>query len=200
MGLRIGLTGGIASGKSTVAELLAAKGAVIIDSDVLARQVVAPGSVGLARIVACFGPKVLTCDGTLDRSALGAIIFADESARAELNAIIHPLVRARRRELLAEVRPDQIAVAVIPLLAETGDTEQFDRIVVVDVPVEVQEERLMRRNQLTRAEAQTRIKAQASRAQRLKIADDVILNDGDMAELVAQVDRLWTSWLAVASD
>lgn len=148
----IALTGGIGSGKSTVADLLAANGAVIIDSDVLAREVVEPGTDGLAAVVERFGDGVLTEDGSLDRPALGRLVFADDGARADLNAIVHPRVRARARELRAAALasdPDAVVIDVIPLLVETGLADRFDVVIVVDVPVAAQVERVMARNGLT---------------------------------------------------
>lgn len=196
MGLSVGLTGGIASGKSTVAELLAARGAVIIDSDLLAREVVEPGSPGLRAVVDRFGAGVLDATGRLDRAALAQIVFADERARGELNAIVHPLVIRRRRELMAQVPGGGIGVAVIPLLVETECADEFDLITVVDLPEEEQERRLMARNGLSRSQARARIAAQASRAERLAVADFVIDNSTSAERLRAQVDRLWTELLA----
>lgn len=191
---RIGLTGGIGSGKSAVAELLRAMGAVIVDADVLAREVVEPGTRGLAAIVERFGGDVLSSDGSLDRSALGAVVFADGRARTDLNAIVHPLVRRRARELeLAawEADPDAVVVHVIPLLVETGQTGRFDRVVVVDCPEQTQIERVMARSGLTRAEAEARVAAQASRVERLAAADVVITNDGTLDSLRREVERAW---------
>lgn len=194
MARRIGLTGGIGSGKSTVADLLAERGAVIVDADVLAREVVAPGTEGLDAVVKRFGEGVLRADGTLDRPALGAIVFSDADARADLNAITHPRVRARARQLrneALEADPDAVAVDVIPLLVETGQAASFDEVVVVDVPVETQVERVMARNGLSRDEAFARVRAQASREERLAAATRVIDNGGDVAALEPQVDELW---------
>ena len=178
---RIALTGGIASGKSAVADLLAARGAVLVDSDVLAREVVAPGTPGLAAIVERFGEGILRPDGALDRPALGAIVFADPDARADLEAITHPRIRARAGELRAEAPAGAVVIDVIPLL----------EVIVVDVPEEVQVERLRRRDGFTRDEAMARLAAQASREDRLAVADHVIDNSGDTDALAAQVDRLW---------
>lgn len=190
MALSVALTGGIASGKSTVADLFAARGAVLVDSDVLAREVVAPGTPGLAEIVARFGPEVLTRDGDLDRPALGAVIFGDEQARADLNAIIHPRVRARRAEIIASATAP-VVISVIPLLVETNAQAGFDKVIVVDLPVDEQRRRLMERNDLTADQAQARIDAQASREQRLAVADWVVDNSGSRDQLDAQVDRIW---------
>lgn len=188
----VGLTGGIASGKSLVADLLAAKGAVIVDADVLAREAVEPGTPGLAAIRERFGDAVLGADGTLDRAALARIVFADAAARADLNAIVHPDVRRRAAEAAAHAPADAVVVEVIPLLVETGQGASFDVVVVVDAEPEEQVRRLGERNGLSRAEAQARIAAQASREERLAAADVVIDNTGDLAGLRAQVDALWS--------
>ena len=193
--LRVGLTGGIASGKTTVSNELLRRGAVIIDADVLAREVVAPGTVGLVRIVEHFGSKVLTADGSLDRSALASIVFADEKARAALNAIVHPLVRKRAKELESLAHSDAIVVHVIPLLVETGQVADFDVVVVVDISEEAQICRLVERNSLTREQAQARIAAQASREERLAAADIVVTNHGSRAELLSQCETLWNKLL-----
>ncbi|MCE1173421.1 MAG: dephospho-CoA kinase [Propionibacteriales bacterium] len=188
---QIGLTGGIASGKSAVAERLAELGAVIIDSDVLAREVVQPGTSGLAAVVDRFGAGVLAADGSLDRPALGAIVFADPQARASLEAIIHPAVRARAAELSATAPAGAVVVQVIPLLVEAGLADGFDQVVVVDVDPDLQLERLQRRNGYSREEAAARVAAQAPRDVRLAQADVVIENNGTLPELYAQVDRFW---------
>lgn len=196
MRLHIGLTGGIASGKSTVADLLAAHGAVIVDSDRLAREVVQPGTAGLARVVERFGTDVLATDGSLDRAALGRIVFADPSARADLEAIVHPLVRERAAELAASAPAEAVVVQVIPLLVETGQAGDFDHVVVVDVDPEVQLTRLEQRDGFGPAEAAARVAAQTSRELRLRAADVVIDNSGSSGELAETVDRLWTRWSA----
>lgn len=187
----IGLTGGIASGKSAVAERLAELGAVIVDADVLAREVVDPGTPGLAAIERRFGPDVLRTDGRLDRAALGAIVFDDPEARRDLEAIVHPAVRARAAQLTRAAPPDAVVVQVIPLLVETGQQKAFDRVVAVDVDPEVQLQRLVRRSGLPVDQARARINAQATREQRLAAADDVIDNNGTVEQLRAAVDRLW---------
>ncbi|QDP97550.1 dephospho-CoA kinase [Microlunatus elymi] len=192
--LRIGLTGGIASGKSTVAGILADLGAVIIDSDLLAREVVEPGTEGLAKIIERFGDRVIS-DGRLDRAALGKIIFSDPRARADLESIIHPAVRRRAAELEAVAGSDAVVVQMIPLLVETGQADAFDRLVVVDVPPEVQRQRLADRNGLTEQEAEARIGAQASRADRLAVADVVIDNsDAGLDQLRQRVTEIFRSW------
>ena len=188
--VRVGLTGGVASGKSTVSAMLRDLGAVVVDADLLAREVVAPGTEGLAEIVAAFGDKVLTPDGELDRPAMGAIVFGDEEARRRLEAIIHPRVRQRSAELEAAAGPDAVVVHDIPLLAETGQAGTFDAVVVVDVPVETQVERMVRLRGMTEAEAKARISAQATREQRLAVATHVIDNTGtveDLRDRVAEV-------------
>ncbi|MCG6566197.1 dephospho-CoA kinase [Tessaracoccus sp. ZS01] len=189
--VRVGLTGGIASGKSFVADELEARGAVIIDSDLLAREVVQPGTPGLAAVVERFGEDILTPEGMLDRPRLGRLIFADDAAREDLNAIVHPLVRARSAEMEQKAPADAVVVHVIPLLVETGQQDLFDEVVVVDVPVNTQILRLMHRNNLSRDEAYQRIMAQASRVERRAAATQVIDNDGDQASTVRQVEQLW---------
>lgn len=196
---RIGLTGGIASGKSTVAQLLARQGAVVVDADILAREVVEPGTPGLARVIARFGPGVVAEDGTLDRPALGEIVFADPAARADLESIIHPEVRRRAAELERQAGPDAVVVHVIPLLVETGQSGLFDLVVVVDCAPEDQAARLIARNGLTREQADARLAAQATRAQRLAAAGLVIHNDGSFADLDAAVTAAWPAIAGVKS-
>lgn len=188
---RIGLTGGIASGKSTVAHRLAERGAVIIDADQLSREVVAPGTAGLRAVVERFGEQVLATDGSLNRAALGRIVFDDRQARSDLEAIIHPAVRARAAELSAAAAQDSVVVQVIPLLVETGQSDAFDQVWVVDVDPAVQLARLQQRDGLSAAEAQARVQAQASRAQRLAVADVVLVNDGSAEQLRQSVDQEW---------
>jgi dephospho-CoA kinase len=181
----------VASGKSTVSAILAELGAVVIDADLLAREVVAPGSEGLAEIVAAFGPEVLTPDGELDRPAMGAIVFADEGRRRVLESIIHPRVRSRGAEIEAAAPPGAVVVHDIPLLAETGQAGAFDAVVVVDVPPEVQLERMTSLRAMTRAEAEARIAAQADRAARLAIATYVIDNTGTLEDLRRRVTEVF---------
>ncbi|MGI8888800.1 MAG: dephospho-CoA kinase [Nocardioidaceae bacterium] len=190
---RVGLTGGIAAGKSRVAQLLAGKGAVIIDSDALAREVVAPGTTGLAEIVEQFGSDVLTSDGELDRPALGQLVFDDPEARARLEAIIHPRVRARAADIEREARSDAVVVHAIPLLVETGQAAGFDLVVVVDAPVDVQIRRLVNNRAMSKSAALARIAAQASRDDRRAVADYVISNGGPENDLVEAVDDLWVA-------
>jgi dephospho-CoA kinase len=190
---RVGLTGGVASGKSTVSAMLAELGAVVIDADLLAREVVEPGTDGLTEIVAAFGEEVLTPEGELDRPAMGAVVFADEAKRRTLEAIIHPRVRARGEELEAAAGPDDVVVHDIPLLAETGQAARFDAVLVVDVPVETQVARMVELRGLTREEAEARISAQASREERLAIATHVIDNSGSLTDLRARVSAAYAA-------
>ena len=190
--LRVGLTGGIGAGKSEVSARLAAQGAVVIDADAIAREVVEPGTEGLAEVVDAFGPEVLLPDGTLDRPRLGEIVFADPELRGKLNEIVHPRVGARMAELEREAGPASIVVHDVPLIAESGRTDAYDLVVVVDVPPRVQLDRLVRRRGMTREQAEARMAAQAGREQRLAIADIVIDNSGSLAELDRQVGDLWS--------
>ncbi|GAB2709164.1 dephospho-CoA kinase [Kitasatospora kifunensis] len=188
---KIGLTGGIGAGKSAVAKLLVSHGAVLVDSDLIAREVVAPGTPGLAAVVAEFGPGVLGPDGALDRPALGALVFADPERLAALNAIVHPLVRARSAELEAAADADAVVVHDVPLLAENGLQGLFDQVIVVDADEQVRLERLVELRGMAAAEAKARMAAQATREQRLAIADLVVENNGTEAELAAQVRTVW---------
>lgn len=196
--VRVGLTGGIASGKSLVADELAARGAVIIDADLLAREVVEPGTPGLTAIVERFGAEVTT-DGRLDRAALARIVFSDDSARRDLEAIVHPAVRRRAAELEAEAPSDAVVVHVIPLLVETGQQDAFDVVLVVDVDRETQLRRLRERDRVTTAEAAARLAAQASRDQRLAASDVVIDNSADVTELRKQIEEIWLNLTALAN-
>lgn len=189
--LRVGLTGGIGSGKSEVSRRLAAYGAHVIDADALAREVVAPRTRGLAAVVAAFGPRVLRPDGSLDRERLASIVFADEEKRARLGQIVHPLVAERAEELTAAAPQDAIVVYDVPLLTENHLAGQYDVVVVVDAPEETQIRRLVLRRTMTEEQARARIAAQATRAQRRAIADYVIDNSGTMEQLAAQVHVLW---------
>lgn len=194
--VRIGLTGGIASGKTLVSDELAELGAVVIDADLLARQVVAPGSKGLAQIVARFGERLLLPDGSLDRAGLGELIFGDADARADLNAIIHPRVRTVARRLEEAAPSDRVVVHVIPLLVETEQQGTFDAVLVVDVPEDVQLHRLVERNRLTSEQALARVAAQASRDDRLAAADWVIDNNGEPRDTRRLVRDLWNGPVA----
>jgi dephospho-CoA kinase len=189
--LRVGLTGGIGSGKSTVSELLADHGAVVIDYDVLAREAVEPGSPGLEAIAERFGPGVIAPDGTLDRPALAAIVFADPAALADLNAITHPAIWRLAAAREAAAGPDAIVVHDNPLLVEMGAADRCDVVVVVDVPEDVQVARLVSSRGMSESEARARIAAQASRAQRTGAADLVIDNTGPMDELALIVGGTW---------
>ncbi|NLE97411.1 MAG: dephospho-CoA kinase [Propionibacterium sp.] len=186
--VRTALTGGIASGKSAVADMLRERGATIIDSDVLAREVVEPGTEGLRRVVERFGESILTPDGALDRAALGRVVFNDAAARADLNAITHPLVRERAVAL--EEAAEGLVIQVIPLLVEADLVDGFGRVIVVDVPEDVQLGRLMARDGSSRQEARSRIDAQAGREERLAVADHVLDNSGGPDETLRQVEAL----------
>jgi dephospho-CoA kinase len=188
---RVGLTGGVASGKSTVSEILDELGAVVIDADVLAREVVAKGTDGLREVLQAFGPGVLTDDGSLDRPAMGAIVFADAEQRRVLEAIIHPRVRERGAEIEAAAGPDDVVVHDIPLLAETGQVDGFDAVIVVDVPTELQVERMVELRGMTREDAEARVAAQASREERLAIATHVVDNTGTVDDLRRRVTQVY---------
>jgi dephospho-CoA kinase len=196
--LRVGLTGGIGSGKSEVARRLAAHGALIVDADVAAREVVAPGTPGLARVAEAFGADVLGPDGALDRERLAAIVFRDPALREKLNAIIHPLVgewmaAAERAAVTADPksRGGPIVVHDVPLLTENGRAGDFDAVVVVDVPPELQVERLVSQRGMAPDQARARMAAQASRDQRLAMADLVIDNSGSLDDLDRRVTEVW---------
>ncbi|BEP15587.1 hypothetical protein acdb102_38980 [Acidothermaceae bacterium B102] len=186
----VGLTGGIGAGKSTVARLLAERGAVVVDADQLARDAVEPGSQGLAEVVAAFGPSVLA-DGSLDRAALAAIVFADAAQLQRLNAIVHPRVQALTDEVLRSLPTDAIAVNDIPLLVEVGAAGRYDLVVVVEADEAVRVARLVADRGMTEADARARIAAQATAADRDAVADAVIDNSGPYEGLVADVDELW---------
>lgn len=188
--MRVGLTGGIASGKSTVSAILAELGAVVIDADRLAREVVAKGTPGVEQVVAAFGPEILGPDGEMDRATVGRIVFADERKRKVLEAIVHPLVFERYAALEAAAPADGIVVHDIPLLAESGRVADFDAVIVVDAPHETQVERLLRDRGMSHEDADSRIAAQATREQRRAIATYVIENTGtreDLRQRVAEV-------------
>lgn len=196
MKLRVGLTGGIASGKSTVSTLFAEHGAVIIDADLIAREVVAPGTDGLAEVVAAFGPEVLTEGGEMDRAAVGAIVFADPGKRKVLEQIIHPRVFLRSIEI-DEAAPDgAVVINDIPLLAETGQADRFDAVVVVDVPHELQVERMVRDRGMSLEEAESRIAAQATREQRRAVATYLIENTGTLEDLRLRVAEVYEALVA----
>ena len=194
---RVGLTGGIASGKSTVADELARLGALVIDADRLAREVVDPGTPELAKVAERFPDTVV--DGRLDRAKLAAVVFGNPQARRDLERIIHPAVRKRAAELEQSAPPGSVVVHVIPLLVETGQESDFDLCVVVDVDHETQLSRLLARDGMTRAEAEARIGAQATREQRLAAADVVIDNSGSVTQLREQIDDVWSVLLTAES-
>jgi dephospho-CoA kinase len=196
---RVALTGGIASGKTTVANLFAELGVPLVDSDVIAREVVEPGQPALAAVADAFGRDVLGADGQLDRRRLRELIFADATARARLEGILHPAIRAemeRQSARAAAVAPYHMLV--IPLLAEGGGRDRADRVLVVDVPESLQIERLIARDTVTRAQAEGSLQAQASRAARLAIADDVVTNSGQIDDLREQVQALHERYLTLS--
>jgi dephospho-CoA kinase len=196
--LRIGLTGGIGSGKSTVAGLLAERGAVIVDADRIAREVVAPGTPGLAAVVEAFGAGILAPDGSLDRPALAAVVFRDPAARARLDGIVHPLVRERSVQLTAAAPPDAVLVNDVPLLVETGQAASYDLVLVVEADLATRLSRLVDRG-LPEEDARARIDAQATDEQRRAVADVVLDNSGTRDELAAQVDRFWAERVVPAA-
>lgn len=194
--LAIGLTGGIGSGKSAVAELLVARGAVLIDADQVARDVVTPGGPAYQPLIDRFGPGIVAADGTIDRPALAAVAFADDAARADLNAITHPAIGVAMIEALDSwAGTDEVVVLAIPLLtALHRETMKLDKVVVVDCPTDIALERLLSQRGMDRADAEARIRAQISREERKENADYVLDNSGDRAALEAEVERLW-KWL-----
>jgi dephospho-CoA kinase len=195
---RVALTGGIASGKSTVADLFAALGVPVIDTDVIAREVVEPGRPALAQVAEAFGPGVLDAEGRLDRKRMREHIFSDAGARRRLEAILHPAIRAEmERQSLAAGGPYQ--VLVIPLLAESGRRDHVDRVLLVDVPEELQIQRVMWRDGVSHGEAQASLNAQATRAQRLAMADDVLHNTGRVDDLREQVAKLHQQFLRLTA-
>jgi len=194
--ITVGLTGGIASGKSEVARLLAEHGAVVVDADALAREAVAPGTPGHSAVVEEFGDELLAADGSLDRARLGRIVFADAARREALEAIVHPYVARRSAELMAAAPTDAVVVYDVPLLFEKQLQDDYDVVVVVDADDGTQVRRLLAHRDLSEADAQARIAAQATREQRLAVADRVVRNDGDLralrdlvAALYADLDR-----------
>ena len=191
MSRRVGLTGGIASGKSTVSRRLAELGAVVIDYDLLAREVVEPGSRGLELIEQRFGPSVITAEGTLDRPALGALVFADPAALKDLEAITHPAIRDLAAEREAAAGAEAVVVHDNPLLVEMGAAAACDVVIVVDAPEQTQVARMVADRGMTEADARARIAAQAGRDERLAAADVVIENTGTLTELNARVDEIW---------
>ncbi len=198
-GYRIGLTGGVASGKSTVANLFAALGVPIVDTDLLAREVVAKGSPLLAQVVAHFGPTVLGPDGSLDRRELRSRVFADPGERRWLEELTHPAIR-ELTDARCNAAAGPYSIVAIPLLVETGGAARFDRVLVVDCEPELQLARLLARDGMTREEAQRMLAAQATREERLAIADDVIRNDSDIASLREKVEKLHRQYVTAANN
>jgi dephospho-CoA kinase len=190
--LKVGLTGGIGAGKSEVSRLLVEHGAVLIDADRIAREVVAPGTPGLAAVVDAFGEDVLAADGTLDRPRLGSIVFADADRLAVLNSIVHPLVRDRSRELEEAAPADSVVVHDVPLLAENGLARLYDLVIVVDASPDTQLDRLVRLRGMTEEDARARMAAQATREKRREVADVVIDNDVPLETLRRRVRDVWT--------
>ncbi|MFJ5844422.1 dephospho-CoA kinase [Streptomyces sp. NPDC092903] len=189
--LKVGLTGGIGAGKSEVSSLLVGHGAVLVDADRIAREVVEPGTPGLAALVEEFGTGILAPDGTLDRPKLGSIVFSEPDRLAALNAIVHPLVGARSAELERAAGPGSVVVHDVPLLTENGLAPLYDLVVVVDAAPATQLDRLVRLRGMTEADARARMAAQATREERLAIADLVIDNDGPVEALAPQVREVW---------
>jgi dephospho-CoA kinase len=194
---RVALTGGIASGKSAVAALFTAHGVPVVDSDVIAREVVAPGSPALEAIRRRFGDGVLQADGSLDRRALREQVFAEPAARRDLEAITHPAIRARM-QAWSQTAVGPYQIHMIPLLIEGGGRRDFDRVLVVDCPEQLQVQRVMQRDGVDEISARNVLAAQASRAERLAIADDVIVNDGDRDKLSIEVDALHRRYLQLS--
>jgi dephospho-CoA kinase len=195
--LRIALTGGIGSGKSLAAKRFAAHGIPVIDADLIARELVTPGSVALTQIATSFGPEVLQPDGTLDRRALRHVVFKDREARAHLETILHPMIRREMERRMESLKAPYV-VLVIPLLLETGQTELADRVLVVDTPESAQVARVCHRDGQSAAEVRAVMASQCSRQERLAAADDVIDNSGSEAALLARVDDLHARYLALA--
>lgn len=189
--LIVGLTGGIGAGKSEVSRLLVEHGAHLVDADRIAREVVEPGTQGLAAVVEAFGESVLAADGSLDRPRLGEIVFADPERRAVLNGIVHPLVGARSAELQSQAPQDGVVVHDVPLLAENGLAELYDLVIVVDVEPGTQVERLVRSRGMSEEEARARMAAQAGREERLAVADIVIDNEVSLDALRGRVADVW---------
>ncbi|MBW5424428.1 dephospho-CoA kinase [Streptomyces sp. BG9H] len=196
--LTVGLTGGIGAGKSEVSRLLVASGAVLIDADRIAREVVAPGTPGLAAVVEAFGQEILAPDGSLDRPRLGAIVFADAEKLAALNSIVHPLVGARSAELAESASGDAVVVHDVPLLTENGLAPLYDVVIVVDASPETQLDRLVRLRGMSEEDARARMAAQATREKRLEIADIVIDNDGPLEGLRERVAEVWAELARLA--
>src|SRR6478735_9086434 len=197
--LKVGLTGGIGAGKSEVSRLLARYGAVVIDADRIAREVVEPGTSGLTAVVEAFGPGILTQDGSLNRPALCSIVFSDPARLATLNNSVHPLVGARSAELERAAAAGAVVVHDVPLLTENGLAPLYDLVVVVDAKPATQLDRLVRLRGMTESDARARMDAQATREQRLAVADLVIDNDGPLEDLESQVRTVWSDLAARAA-
>lgn len=196
----IGVTGGIGSGKSTVCELFAERfGVPVIDADVLAREVVEPGEPGLAALVERFGDDILTTTGTLDRPKLKRLVFSDDARRRELEQILHPRIRDRMRAALEAITAPYCLLG-IPLLTEGGRSDVIDHVLVVDCPEEVQIERVRRRDDLTAAEVMAIMRTQASRESRRALADDIVINAGNRADLVDRIDELHQKFTRIAHE
>lgn len=194
--LHIGLTGGIASGKSTVSAELARRGAVVVDADALAHAVVAPGTPGLAEVREAFGEAAIAADGSLDRAAVAQVVFSDPQARARLDAIIHPRVRAEGQRLLEAAGPEAVVVQDIPLLVETGQADSFDLVLVIEADAEERVQRMVRDRGMTPEDARARMAAQATDAQRRAAADVVIVNDAGVEDLIRATGRFWETYVA----
>ncbi len=194
--LHVGLTGGIAAGKSAVAAELERCGALLVDSDALARLVLEPGTEGLEAVRDVFGDRVIAPDGSLDRAALASIVFADAAQRERLNRIVHPRVRRMAREIVAEAGPDAVVVQDVPLLVETGQAHAFDLVIVVQAPHEERIRRMVEDRGMSRQDAEARIAAQATDEQRAAVADVVIVNDGDLERLRELTRAVWRGMAA----
>lgn len=194
--LHVGLTGGIAAGKSAVAAELERCGALLVDSDALARLVLEPGTEGLDAVRDVFGDRVIAPDGSLDRAALASIVFADAAERERLNRIVHPRVRRMAREIVAQAGPDAVVVQDVPLLVETGQADAFDLVVVVQAPHEERIRRMVEDRGMSRQDAEARIAAQATDEQRAAVADVVIVNDGDLERLRELTRAVWRGMAA----
>ena len=194
--VHVGLTGGIAAGKSAVARVLQERGALLVDSDALARLVLEKGTDGLAAVQDEFGDRVVTADGELDRVEMARIVFGDEGARQRLNRIVHPRIRAAARRIVAEAGPDAVVVQDVPLLVETGQADAFDLVIVVEAPLEERLRRMVEDRGMSRADAEARIAAQATDEQRRAVADVVIVNDADLGRLASVANQVWDRFLA----
>ncbi|MGC5048213.1 dephospho-CoA kinase [Micrococcus porci] len=194
--LHVGLTGGIAAGKSAVAAELERCGALLVDSDALARLVLEPGTEGLAAVQDAFGDRVIAADGSLDRAALAQIVFADPAARQRLNGIVHPRVRRMAREIVEQAGQDAVVVQDVPLLVETGQADAFDLVIVVEAPAEERIRRMVEDRGMTREDALARMAAQATDEERAAVADVVIVNDGDLDRLREITRRVWEGMAA----